>query len=113
VDGRSSIEAGLGVDQEPVDRGTAPVRSRTDPAVLAGRCTQQGHSRVDPPAPQDAPVSAHRGLVLARDLALARDPAWVVQLASRRPQGKLPDRRERLRSSAADASSIPRPKKAR
>ena len=94
------------------DRATHPVH-KTDPAVRAGPCTPPGHNLVELPAPADVLVSAPHGpvSVLALDLAHS-GPVPVVPVASRRLQAKLRGRKEPLRSSAADASNIPRPKKA-
>jgi hypothetical protein len=65
-DARSSIAAAPAVDreaadQEPVDQDLAPVRSRMDPAVRAGPCTQRGLSPVELPAPADGLVLAPPG----------------------------------------------------
>ena len=65
------------------------------------------------PAPADGLVSAPRGPVSALALGLGHPgPAPVGPVASRRLQAKLRGRREPLLSNVADASNIPRPKKA-
>ncbi|MEA2261608.1 MAG: hypothetical protein QOJ51_4433 [Acidobacteriaceae bacterium] len=94
------------------DRDTHPVH-KTDPAVRAGPCTPPVPNPVELLAPADVLVSAPRGpvSVLARDLA-PPGPVPVVPAASRRLPAKLRGRREPLRSNVADASNIPRPRKA-
>ena len=94
------------------DRATHRVH-KTDPAVRAGPCTPPVPNPVELPAPADVLVSAPRGPVSGLALALAHPgPAPAVPVASPRLQAKLRGRREPLRSNAADASNIPRPKKA-
>jgi hypothetical protein len=114
ADGQSLIVAGQRVDQALLDQDLPPGRPRMDLAVRAGRCIPRAPSRVALRAPVDGLPLAPPGLALARGPLLVHP--GLVQAApadSRRLQAKLPGHKGRLRNNVVDASSIPRPRKAR
>jgi hypothetical protein len=111
------IGAGPVADPAPVDPAAVdqdmPAVPRMVLVVRAVRCIPHGPAPVALPAPVDGLPLALRALVLVRGPDLVRLAlAQVAQAVSLRLQGRLLVPRGQLRNSGADASSIPRPRKA-